>query len=210
MTIHIFGMQFSSFVRAVQLCCEEKNIPYTVGLEHQDKTIAFKSAEHVALNPFGKIPVLITADITLFEAQTILRYLDSAYPTPALQPENIHQRFLVDQWCSAISTTIDQCLVRKYLLEFVFPTGENGSVRWEKVEQATPAVLTMLNVLNKQLGNQEYLVNNQFSLADILLLPMVDYLLGSPKGEALFAEVPALKNYVLALRQRPAARKVFG
>ncbi|WP_027856807.1 glutathione S-transferase family protein [Marinobacterium jannaschii] len=208
-SVHIFGPQFSSFVRSVQLCCEEKGISYSLGLEVGGKEIGFKSEEHFALHPFGKIPVLIDGDRVLCETASICRYLDTEFDGPALQPEAPEQRALVDQWCALLSIYVDKALVRDYLLEFAFPKGEGGTVRMDKVAEAQPAVLEALTLVAGQLDSKAYLMGNQLTLADLIIAPQLDYIAALPHGAELIAPDSALAAYVERLSQRESGQKVL-
>ncbi|MGM0701456.1 MAG: glutathione S-transferase family protein [Pseudomonadota bacterium] len=208
-SVHILGPQFSNFVRSVQLCCEEKGIPYTLGFELEGEPLAFGGEKHLALHPFAKVPVLLHGERSLFETAPICRYLDANFDGPELQPHAPWQRAEVDQWSQALSGYVDQALVRHFLLEFVFPKGDGGSIRKERVEQATPEVVRMLNLLERQLEGQAYLVGEAFSMADAILAPMLDYLDGLPAGKPLMAEHPALESYLQRLRQRESSRRVL-
>lgn len=209
MSIHIIGVPFSNLVRSVLLCCEEKNIPYSLSMQYQDHPIALKSSELTALNPMGKIPVLIHDDFCLSETQSILRYLDEQFPAVPLQGTNSRERALIDQWCAVFNHQTDLIFVRNYLLEWAFPKGENGQVRQEVVALASPAVEAHLGLLSASLGNKSYWVGDALSLADLLLLPMLDYLLGLPVGPQLFAPAENLISYTQRLRQRPSSRKIL-
>ena len=46
----------------------------------------FRSSEHLARHPFGRVPVLEHDAFSLYESQAILRSLDRVLPTPALTP----------------------------------------------------------------------------------------------------------------------------
>jgi glutathione S-transferase len=208
MSIHIVGVAFSNLVRSVLICCEEKNIPYTSGMTYQGQPIGLRSDELKALNPIGKIPVLVQDDFILSETQSILRYLDDQFAT-SLQGINAQQRALIDQWCAVFNHQTDLIFVRQYLLEFVFPKGENGQLRDDVVQAATPAVKKHLALLSAALGNKDYWVGDQLSLADLLLLPMLDYLLALPHGQALFDNAQNLIHYVEQLRLRPSCIKIL-
>lgn len=207
--IHIFGPQFSTFVRSVQLCCEEKGIAYTVGTQVNGEQIAFKGEQHFNWNPFGKVPVLLHGDRHLIETASICRYLDAAFDGPALQPDDPWLRAQVDQWAATLSLYIDQILVRDYLLEFAFPKGEDGTVRMDRVREAEPEVKHTLALLETQLGNSRYLVTDSFTIADAIAAPMLDYIFNLPAAEALTAQTPLLKTYLQRLRQRPSGNRVF-
>lgn len=207
--VHIFGPQFSTFVRSVQLCCEEKGISYTVGTHVDGERVEFHGPEHQALHPFGKVPVLLHGGRRLIETPTICRYLDDNFPGISLQGDDAWQRAQVDQWTSILALYVDDALIRRYLLEFVFPKGEGGSIRQDKVEVAQPQVEKMLGLLEAQLGDREYLVLDRFTLADAIAAPMLDYLFKHPPASALVAGAPRLAAYVERLRQRLASATVL-
>lgn len=155
--VKILGPQFSTFVRSVMIACEEKGISYEYGMEHNGKPVALASEELLSLHPYGKIPVLLTEDAVICETASIIRYLDMNFSGTHLQPDAGLARAEVDQWSALISRYIDQAIVRDCLLEFARPKGENGTVRMDKVEQATPELQRALDNLSKQLGDKEYL-----------------------------------------------------
>jgi len=207
--IQIFGPTFSTFVRTVMLCCDEKGFSYHVGLSWDGLDVGFKSAAHQALHPWGRVPVIKHQGQTLYETASILRYLDTVCDSRALQPADPAQRAQVDQWCGVLSNYVDKALVRDYLLEFAFPEGKGGTVRQDKVTEAEPVVLETLALLNNQLGQQAFLCGEQLSLADLILLPMLDYLAGLPQGDTLFAAQPVLAAYLQRLQARPSAQRVL-
>ena len=45
--------------------------------------------EFLAINPFGRVPVLVDNEFTIFESLAILDYLELQYPTPAFLPTEI-------------------------------------------------------------------------------------------------------------------------
>ncbi|WP_275289262.1 glutathione S-transferase family protein [Halomonas elongata] len=208
-SVHIVGPQFSTFVRSVQLCCEEKSIPYTLGAEAGGRPLAIHSPEHYALHPFGKVPILLHGERRLIETPSICRYLDAAFDGPALQPAEAWARAQTDQWTGVLAGYVDQALVRRYLLEFVFPKGEGGAIREDAVAEARPGVDRVLALLERQLDEGEHLVGDDFTIADAIAAPMLDYLAGLPAAEELFAETPRLVTYIERLRGRPAARRVL-
>lgn len=206
---HIFGPQFSTFVRSVMLCCEEKEIEYSIGLSLDNTTIERKGEAHFEIHPFGKFPALIDGKNRIFETASICRYLDEKYSGIALQSSNIDENTIVDQWSAAISTYIDKILVRDYLLEFAFPKGENGTIRMEVIAEVEPQVLQALNKLELLIENNDFICGKQYSIADALLTPMLDYLSFLPVKDRIFQSVPKLNNYIQRMQQRPSGVKVL-
>ncbi|WP_062064311.1 glutathione S-transferase family protein [Cellvibrio sp. OA-2007] len=207
--IHIVGVQFSSFTRAVQFCCEEIGLTYTLGTAVNGQEYSLRSPALKTINPFSKVPVLLDADRPLYETQSICRYLDNQYNQARLQPQDAWQKAEVDQWCAAITTYADKAIVRNYLLEFLFPKGPNGSVREDVVAAAIPDVIQVVGILEQQLGGKDFLVGNQFSLADILLAPMITYLVNAPHNLDLVSKDSVLRSYAMRILARPAAKNVF-
>jgi glutathione S-transferase len=73
----------SPFARAVLATLEEKGASYRVSPVAPG---TFRSPEHLARHPFGRVPVLEHNGFSLYETQAILRYLDRVLPVPALTP----------------------------------------------------------------------------------------------------------------------------
>jgi glutathione S-transferase len=75
MVIKIHGSPFSTCTKRVLTVCAEKNIPYEL------VTLNFAIAEHktpafLALQPFGKVPVLEDDGLFVFESRAICKYLE--------------------------------------------------------------------------------------------------------------------------------------
>jgi glutathione S-transferase len=73
----------SPFGRAVMAVLEEKGASYRFAPVAPG---TFRSPEHLARHPFGRVPVLEHDGFTLYESQAILRYLDRVLPVPVLTP----------------------------------------------------------------------------------------------------------------------------
>lgn len=203
--VHILGPTFSSFVRSVMLCCEEKGISYETKFEIDGQPLSLNDETHLKYHPFGKIPALIHGERSLFETATICRYLDATFDGPALQPTDIYQRAEVDEWAAALSIYVDKAIVRQYLLEFAFPKGPEGQVRLDKVTEAEPEVARMLSIVEKQLGDNDFICGSEYTYADAILTPMLDYLSGTPNATSLMPNNSVLMDYLLRMRARPSA-----
>ena len=208
-SVQVIGVQFSSFTRAVQFCCEEIGVQYTLGTQLNGEDCGLRTPGLKTINPFGKVPVLIHEGRALFETQSICRYLDNTFNQSRLQPTDPWLRAQVDQWCAAITAYVDKNIIRSYLLEFLFPKGEGGSVRKDVVNAAMPEVANTVSILEAQLGDREFLIGNQFTLADVMLMPVVHYLSVGPNNHELVSINSPVRAYVKRLLARPAASKVF-
>jgi glutathione S-transferase len=207
-SVTILGPHFSTFVRSVKLCCEEKGITYQSGMTIDGQTLQLGSADLYQYHPFGKVPVLFHQGKRYFETLAICRYLDDNFAEPCLFGQT-SERTDVEQWANALAIYVDDILIRRYLLEFAFPKGRDGAVRIDVVNQMEPKVVDTLQLLNRQLTGSDFFKSDRFSVADAILIPMLDYLEKLPHSSRLFKDHSALAAYLRKMKSRDACRAVL-
>lgn len=208
-TVNIYGVQFSPFVRPVQMVCEEKGIPYHISKDIKGQTVEFKSDEYLAYHPMGKMPVLFCGDIKLTEAATICRFLDNQFEGIALQPSDLIARSKVDEWCQLCTTYLIHAFMRDYILELVFPKGEDGKPRFDVIKANRAQALNAIELIEKQLGDKAFMVGDGFTLADCIIAPALYYALQLPEQFALLSENSTIPAYVARIRERESGKKVI-
>ncbi|UFH51156.1 glutathione S-transferase family protein [Pseudomonas sp. KNUC1026] len=207
MTLHILGPGYSSLVRSVRLYCLEKGLEATYGMHQGGKPVALRSPEHLALQPFGQVPVLLHGERVVFETAVICRYLDQAFEESSLAPADAQTRLEVDQWASAIASTVDTRVVRRYLLRIAGPKG-GSAITPEELAQAQAEVDFTLAAVARQLNSKPFLCGEAFTLADALLAPMLDYLDRIP-GANWLSRHGELSVYLQRLKARPSGQQVL-
>src|SRR5690606_7162305 len=93
----IYGRTNSVNVQKVLWCLGELDVPY----ERIDAGLAYgknHDAWYLALNPNARIPLLVDGDFSLWESNTIVRYLASKYGAGSLWPERPEPRALAERW----------------------------------------------------------------------------------------------------------------
>lgn len=196
--ITIYGPEFSTYVRTVRLCCEEKEISYCLQEE----------LSQMPANPFKRVPVIEHNGFVLYETAAICRYLDRVFIGTNLQPDDIKQRALMDQWVSAANAYFDPAIVRNYLLVYAFPETDDGKPDMQKIQAALPRVREVLQIMNQTLAQNRHFSGEQPGIADYLILPMIDYLRMSDPDEVL-SEVPEVRSYLARMRQRSSVQKIL-
>jgi glutathione S-transferase len=83
--IHLYAMAGSPYVRRVEMVLVEKDLAYEKIVLCRDAG-ELKSEAHLARSPHGKVPALVDGEVSLYESQAIVEYLEDAYPIPALLP----------------------------------------------------------------------------------------------------------------------------
>lgn len=145
----------------VSIALEEMELPYTV------TTISLKEKEQkepgfLALNPNGRIPVIIdhdADDFAVFESGAILVYL--AEKNGLLMPSDVKGRSIVMQWLMFQMGGIGPMMGQANVFFRYFP---------EKIPQAIARYQNesrrLIEVLDSHLANNEWLAGD-FSIADI-------------------------------------------
>jgi glutathione S-transferase len=195
----IIGSSRSTYTRVVRMVCEEKGIAY------QLRQAQLGAPEVVAIHPFGKMPVLRHGDFELCESKAIATYLDRSFPGPQLIPSDPRLGALTEQWVSLVNTVMDATLIRTYLFAYAFPKTADGKPDRKVIDAVTPAVRNQIGVLDKAVASTGYLAGDQFSFADINLLPILYYVRQLPEAAEAFSAAPHLAGYY----ERHAARPSF-
>jgi len=100
--LHSYWRSSASY--RVRIALALKGLPYDYRPVHLLRDGGEQNSEaYRALNPEGRVPLLIDGDFKLGQSLAILRYLEDAYPQPALLPEDLLRRARVWQFCEAIN-----------------------------------------------------------------------------------------------------------
>ena len=194
----ILGSLRSTYTRVVCMVCEEKGIDYTL------TETMLGAPELREVHPAGRMPVLRHGDFQLFESKAIATYLDRSFPGPQLIPADPRLAGFTEQWVSLVNTVMDSVLVRTYLLAYAAPKGADGKPDRTTIKAVMPAVRAQLAILDGAVSATGYLVGDQFTLADINLLPILFYLRLLPAGAAALGPATALGRYYDRHATRPS------
>jgi glutathione S-transferase len=194
----ILGSLRSSYTRVVRMACEEKGIEYIL------TETMLGAAELRRVHPFGKMPVLRHGDFELCESKAIATYLDRSFRGPELIPADPRLAGLTEQWVSLVNTVMDATLVRTYLFAYAVPKTTDGKPDQKIVDAVTPEAWMQLTVLDEAVAKTGYLVGDQFTLADINLLPILYYIRQLPAGATALAPETHLGRYYASHAARPS------
>ena len=197
MTLKLYGFPLSTYVRSVRMACVEKGVVYEL------EPLSPPECRARGLHPFGKIPVLEHDGLRLFETSAILRYIDEGFDGPPLQPANATGRAHMEQWISAVNDTIYDAMVRRCVLQYAFPSGEDGAPDRTVILPALKQIRRQLNVLDEAYGERDYLAGDSLSLADLVLAPILFYLARiPPEGSKMLEATPNLRRGMAAMESR--------
>ena len=135
-----------------------------------------KMPEHLARNPNGLIPVLEEDGFFLWETMAINTYLAKKYGNGLLWSNDAHEEAEITQWCVFGAIYIDKPAVNYILHKQALPEEMRDP---DSLSQAQEMIEPHLTVLDGQFAGKEYLVGGRFTIADLNISAMLDYLVKS-------------------------------
>jgi glutathione S-transferase len=197
----IYGRTNSVNVQKVLWCLAELAVPYTridAGLEHGKNNEPW----YLALNPNGRIPLLTDGAFTLWESNTIVRYLAGKHGLGALCPASLETRALAERWMDwQLSTLIVpvsivfQNLIRRPAVE-----RDAGAIARHLLEANRALAL-----LDAHLASHAYVAGDTFTMGDIPVGATAHRWLEIPGIERPPFE--AVRAWRTRLAERPAFRR---
>jgi glutathione S-transferase len=105
---------------------------------------------------------------------------------------------------SAINCYLYDAMVRRYVLQYVFPRRVNGKPDRAAIDQARIEIAQQLDLLEKTYGERDTLAGGAVTLADLLLAPIVFYLNLFAESKALPAGHQNVKRAHGVIARRPS------
>jgi glutathione S-transferase len=166
----------------------------------ENKTPAF-----LALNPHGKVPVLVDGDFVLPESNAILWYIAETNPDSGLVPWNDgtpparQARARIHQFIDFAQTT----LYAAYAEWWNNALGDEAKRNPAVAEAALGKIHRGLGVMETVLGTRDHIATKEFSLADIANASMV-YALKRRLPDDPLARYPRVRAWYDRVLARPA------
>ena len=198
--LEILGRPNSLNVRKVLWLCAELNLPYTHA-PWGHGALELQSAEFLALNPNGLVPVMRDGDFVLWESNTICRYLAQRAGRTDLLPGDARGRAEVERWMDWQATELNNAWRYAFM----------GLMRQHPAYRDAAAIATSVQAWNQHMGiveaqlqrTEAYAVGRHFTLADIVLGLAAHRWLMTPMARP---ELPAVVAYVERLMGREGYR----
>lgn len=189
--------------RKIFMMLEETGLPCTRHLVHLEKKEQMRP-EYLAINPNNKVPAIIDRDgpggapFTVIESGAILIYL--AEKTGQFRPEDKRQWFTILQWLmfqmgapGAMFSEAHYFYSRRDEPDMAYPT-----------KRYVDEALHLLDVIDKRLGESEYIAGDTYSVADIALWPHLGTI---GRFGASLENYPDTSRWFDLVGERPATRR---
>ena len=200
--VKLYGNPFSTCTRKVLATLAETKTPYEFSVVDFAKG-EHKQQPHLSRQPFGQVPAIDDDGFALYESRAICRYL-SEKADSALTPRNPQQRAKMEQWLS-VETSNFTPHAMKFIYHYVFKRPQEAAV----LDAARSSLENCLQILSDNLSTNQYLAGDQFTLADIGLMPYVEYLMATPEAETL-KKFPTFIAWWSRVSERPSWKVATG
>ena len=198
----VLGRATSSNVQTVMWLSAELGLPCK-RLDFGGEFGGTDTPEYLAMNPMGRVPVLVDGDVTLFESQAILRYLARKYAQEYgfghLWPHSTDTQAVVDQWMEWAKVNVYSTFTQKVFWQMIRTSAADRN--HALVAEGARELRYLMTIAERQIERHGWLAGSEMTLADISFgTHLYRYF------EVAFAraDLPALDDYYTKLTARPA------
>jgi glutathione S-transferase len=199
--LKIWGRNTSSNVQKVIWALGEMNLPF----ERIDVGGAFgktKETSYLAMNPNSLVPTLEEDDgFTLWESNSIIRYLAAKQADRTLEPADLKTRALAQKWMDWQLSVLGPAITPVFWGLIRTPAEKRDA---NAITAAKEKTVAAARIMDAQLGKTPYLAGNEFSYGDIPVGIMIyRYVQLIPERPA----TPNLDRWYAAIASRAAFKE---
>jgi len=159
--IQVYGSPHSRAFRTLWMLDE-------LGLEYQNIAVDTHAGENrrpelLALNPNGRVPILVDGDVVVWESMAINLALAGRYDR-GLAPRGIQEEAKALQWSFWVVTEVEEALLVYGRNTLFLPEASRDA---SAVETSAAQLAKALGVLEAELAERDHLLGHRFSVADL-------------------------------------------
>ena len=198
-SLRIYGIARTRAFRALwiakELGLDYEHLPVEIG------DAGARTPEFLAINPNGRLPVIVDDGFVLFESLAITLYLAKKHSNGGLYPGTLEGEARTWQWSLWAVTEVDRGVNIWSLHAIRLPAAERDA---GKREEALKVLVAPFNVLDAAVSRQPYLLGDAFTVADLNVAAVV-----SRAVDMDLSAVPNLKAWLTRCLARPAAQRAL-
>jgi glutathione S-transferase len=177
---------------ATELGLDYEHLPIEIG------EAGARAPEFLAVNPNGRLPVIVDDGFVLFESLAITLYLAKKHSLGKLYPASLQDEAKAWQWSFWAISEVDRGVNIWSLHAVRLPPNERDAA---KRDEALKVIAAPFKILDAAVANQPCLLGNDFTVADLNVAAVV-----SRAVDMDLSAVPHLKGWLARCLDRPAAR----
>lgn len=189
--IKFYRLALSGHCHRVELLLSLLGLPYEL-VDIDVAKRAHKSAEFLAKNAFGQVPVIEDGDVTLADSNAILVYLEARYAPGQWLPRDPVQAAAVQRWLSVAAGQLTYGLhLARVITLFKRPADPAEPIARAKA---------LVEVMESELTVRPFLAGERATLAD---LANYAYVALAPEGNVSLKPFPAIRAWLARIEALP-------
>jgi glutathione S-transferase len=231
----LYNAAHSTCSQKVRICLAEKGLPFEEIRLDLGKAKDHLKPEYLKINPNGVVPTLVDDGNVVIDSSVICEYLEEKYPEVRLAPEDLVERARMRAWMRFLEEVptaavrvpsfnmgflprfegmdrktfegveSDRRPVRKQFYRRMGPSGFKKEDVLASLEQMSNTCARM----NAALEKGSWLVGDQFTLADIVVAPLIDRMADLGMEDIWTDKYPRVSDWYERMQARPAFQKTF-
>jgi glutathione S-transferase len=233
--LKLYNAAHSTCSQKVRICLAEKSLPFEDIKLDLGKAKEHLRPEYLKINPNGVVPTLIDDGKVVIDSSVICEYLDEKYPQVRLSPEDLVERAKMRAWMRFLEEVptaavrvpsfnmgflpryegMDRATfenvesdVRPIRKQFYRRMGPNG-FKQEDVQASLDQIANTCSRMNAALEKGPWLLGEQYSLADIIVAPLIDRMADLGMDHIWRDKFPRVTPWYARMQARPAFQQTF-
>ncbi|MEO7786695.1 MAG: glutathione S-transferase family protein [Sphingomicrobium sp.] len=157
-----------------------------------------RSPAYLAINPSGKVPLVVDDDVTISESYAINLYLATRYGRGSLWPDDVAGQAAGLQWSFWVATETEPFIAALYAERFLKSNDDRSEQELDRLEAG---LANRLAFLDQALGGRSNLYGGIFTIAD---LNVAAGLRNATKLQVSLDAHPQVERWLSACLARPA------
>ena len=231
----LYNAAHSTCSQKVRICLAEKRLPFEDVRLDLGKAKDHLKPDYLKLNPNGVVPTLVDDGRVVIDSSVICEYLEEKYPEVRLSPDDLVERARMRAWMRFMEEVPTAAVrvpsfnmgflpryegmdrktfegvesdVRPIRKQFYRRMGPNGFKK-EDVQASLEQMGNTCSRMNAALANGPWLLGEQFTLADIIVAPLIDRIADLGMEEIWTEKYPRVTDWYQRIQTRPAFQETF-
>jgi glutathione S-transferase len=231
----LYNAAHSTCSQKVRICLAEKALPFKDVKLDIGKAKEHLRPEYLKINPNGVVPTLVDDDDVIVDSSVICEYLEEKYPEVPLSPPDPAGRARMRAWMRFLEEVPTAAVrvpsfnmgflpryegmdrrtfeniesdIRPIRKHFYRRMGPNGFKK-EDVEASIEQMRNTCARMNAALERGPWLLGTQYTLADIIVAPLIDRMSDLGMSSIWEASFPRVTDWYERMKARPAFQQTF-
>jgi glutathione S-transferase len=231
----LYNAAHSTCSQKVRICLAEKNLAFEDVRLDLGKNKDHLKPDYLKINPNGVVPTLIDDGAIVLDSSVICEYLDERYPAVRLTPQDLIERARMRAWMRYLEEVPtaavrvpsfnmgflpryagldrkrfeqEQSDIRPIRKQFYRRMGPTGFKK-EDVEASLEQLSNTCKRMHETLSNGPWLLGDQYTLADIIVTPLIDRMADLGFSDLWETKYPRVTGWYQRMQERPAFQATF-